>query len=337
MRIRDFLKDKIIFLSFQLFLIVYIVVLLEVFKIDRRAAVFIGFTMILIDVVALVPEYYRKNKYYSSVYRKLNSMDKKQYIYSVLDEPFFKEEEILDDIVKQTTKAMNDEISFYKLKNEEYQEYVEMWIHEVKIPIACIDLICENNNSDVTKSIEEEIKKIDNYVEQALFFARSTNIENDYKIKNIVVSKLVKKVIKKYSKPLIAKKCKINIKDLDINVYTDDKWLEFIISQIISNSLKYSDKGFSLSFSGQANNNNFILKIKDDGIGIPKEDICRVFSKGFTGLNGRKFAKSTGMGLYLCKKLCDKLYLNIEIDSQINEYTEVAIIFPKDKSVVFDD
>lgn len=337
MRIRDFLKDKIIFLSFQLFLIVYIVILLEMFKIDRRAAIFIGFTIIMIDCITLVPEYYRKNKYYGSLYRNLNNMDKKQYIASVIDKPYLKEEEILYDVVKQTTKAMNDEVAYYKLKNEEYQEYIEMWIHEVKIPIACIDLICENNSSDITLSISEEIKRVDNYVEQALFFARSTNVENDYKIKRIVLSDLVKKTVRKYSKTLISNKCKVHLDKIDEYVYTDDKWLEFIISQIISNSIKYKRDEFSLDFIGESNKNNIILHIRDNGMGIPSEDISRVFDKGFTGVNGRKYAKATGMGLYLCKNLCDKLYLNINIKSEINKFTEISIIFPKDRTRVFDD
>lgn len=254
-----------------------------------------------------------------------------------MDKPYFTEEEILYDVVKQTTKSMNDEISYYKLKNEEYQEYIEMWIHEVKIPIACINLICENNVSPVSKSISEETKKIDNYVEQALFFARSTNVENDYKVKKIKLSAVVKNVVKKYSKQLISKKCKISITLDDVYVYTDDKWLEFIISQVISNSIKYSDLGFELKFDMQMNSKNLVLNITDDGVGIPREDLDRVFAKGFTGQNGRKYGKSTGMGLYLCKNLCDKLYLNMSIDSKMNEFTKVSIIFPTDNAIMFDD
>lgn len=192
-------------------------------------------------------------------------------------------------------------------------------------------MVIENNKNEVTKSIDEELQKIENYIEQALFYARSNTVEKDYYIKKNSLKHIVNENIKKNKNVLIQEKIVLNIHDLDLEVNTDSKWVGFILNQIIANSVKYKkqDESLELEIYAKKGKQNVVLYIKDNGIGIKKGEITRVFEKGFTGTNGRLIAKkSTGIGLYLCKKLCDKLGIGIELNSIEEKGTEVRIVFP---------
>lgn len=192
-------------------------------------------------------------------------------------------------------------------------------------------MVIENNKNEVTKSIGEELEKIENYIEQALFYARSNTVEKDYYIKKIGLQEIVNDSIKKNKNLLIPEKTILNLHDLDYEVNTDSKWMSFILNQILQNSVKYKKQNHNLELeiSAKQGKQNIILTLKDNGIGIKKGEITRVFEKGFTGTNGRKIGKkSTGIGLYLCKKLCDKLGLGLELNSIEGEGTEVRIVFP---------
>lgn len=192
-------------------------------------------------------------------------------------------------------------------------------------------MVIENNKSEVTESINEELDKIENYVEQALFYARSNTTEKDYYIKKQNLKEIVNSAILKNKRNLIQHKVKLNIHDIEKMIYTDSKWCVFILNQIIQNSVKYSkNENKEIEIFSINKNENTILYIKDNGIGIRKGEITKVFEKGFTGENGRRNGqKATGIGLYLCKKLCYKLGLAIELNSEENIGTEVIIIFPK--------
>ena len=168
--------------------------------------------------------------------------------------------------------------------------------------------------------------KIENYLQQVLFYARSENVEKDYLIKEVNLNDVVNTVIKQNKKDLISKRIKIELNNLNIQVYSDKKWLEFILNQIINNAIKYVNQDPVITISAKKYQDHDELMISDNGIGILKDEIDRVFDKGFTGTNGRNDKKSTGIGLYLCKKLC--LRLNHEIKISSNEKTTVTIIFP---------
>ena len=192
--------------------------------------------------------------------------------------------------------------------------------------------------SDILRSIDEELDKVENYTEQALFYARSNAVEKDYIINKTNLKEIVNGAILKNKTTLINEKVSIELSNLkDEEVYTDSKWAIFIINQIIQNAIKYSKKeDKKIEISSQGKNDKVILYIKDNGIGIKKGEITRVFERGFTGENGRIIGqKSTGIGLYLCKKLCDKLGLGIELNSEKDKGTEVRVIFPKNSYTDF--
>ena len=331
MRLSSFLKDKILFLLAQSFIIIFLVLMLDVYHIGLYAIILISMTIVIISFAALAYEYLIRSRYYNRLNKTLESMEQKQYIASLLEAPNFAEAEVLCEILKHVTKAMNDEIASYKISQDEYREYIETWIHEIKIPISCIDLICQNNRNDITKKISEETVRVDSYIEQALYYARSKNVASDYSIRRLSLDSLVKAAVKKHSKQLIGCGAQVKLDNLDHTVYADEKWLDFIIGQIIANSIKYKKDALTLSFSASENQENIILSIQDNGIGISESDLGRVFEKGFTGENGRAFAKSTGIGLYLCKELCNKMYLGLEAQSTVGNGTTIHITFPKDR------
>ncbi|MGL5651112.1 MAG: ATP-binding protein, partial [Paraclostridium sp.] len=200
-------------------------------------------------------------------------------------------------------------------------------------------LIIENNKNEHTLSILEEIEKIENYIEQVLYYSKSNELEKDYIVKEISLRQCVNNTIRRNKKAIRDKDISIDIQDFNKNVYCDNKWVEFILNQIIINSVKYiGNKSINkklyrangkIKIYIEEHSNSTELFIEDNGIGIDEKDLRKVFEKGFTGLNGRKLKKSTGMGLYISKKLADKMSLGISIDSKINEYTVVKITFPE--------
>lgn len=338
MKFTDFFKERFIFIIINLLILAFTSVLLMVLKVDSYAIIFIFVINFLGILVYHIYDYFNRKRYYDDLLMNLEALDKKYLISDVIEEGSFLESKILYNIINETTKSMKDDISSLKRYNKEYREYIELWVHEVKTPIASSKLIIENNKSELTKSIEEEITKVENYIEQALFYARSNAIEKDYIIKEMDLRFSVNKVIKRNSKVLIEKKIKIETLDLDKTVYTDNKWIEFIINQIVSNSIKYIDnnkKENVIKFYTKNIGENVVLYIEDNGIGMDERDVIKAFEKGYTGGNGRRFGKSTGIGLYLCKKLSNKLGLGINIESIIGKGTKVSIVFPINKMMIF--
>lgn len=329
MKFSDFIKDKIL----SIILLLFGLITIEIFFMIYTLPIFIKiYTFLIITIMYLVGityEYVRKKMYYKYVFNMLNELDDKYLISEIINTPSFTEGKILKDILMDICKSMHENVNKYKLNEIDYKEYIELWIHEVKIPIATTKMIIENNKSSVTKSISEEVDKIDSYIEQALYYARSNNVYKDYYIKKCKLSDIVNDSIKKNKVSLIENKVEIRVHNLDYSVNTDSKWIMFILNQITENSIKYKSSNSVLEFYGKKNKDNVILYIKDNGIGIKNSEIDRVFDKGFTGTNGRlDLKKSTGIGLYLCKKLCLKLGISINIESKVGKYTIVSLVFP---------
>lgn len=333
MRLVDYLKDKYKEILISILSSLIILSLLFVFKINIVLISFITFILILNFIIIFVIDYIKRRMFYNNTQKLLNSLDQKYLITEVIKEPNFIDGKIFLEYLYEIDKSMHEYINKYKNISNEFIEYIELWCHEIKTPLATTDLIIENNTNPTTLSIKEEIDKIDNFIEQVLYYARSDSVEKDYIIKEINLNDVVNTVIKRNKKVLINTKIKIEISKLGI-VDTDSKWIEFILNQIIINSIKYSKESkANIKIYSKENKNNIILCIEDNGIGIDSTEINKVFYKGFTGTNGRKKYKSTGIGLYLCKKLCDKLGHSISISSKINEGTKVMIVFPKSSMI----
>ncbi len=337
MKFRDFIKDKVLLIATVILALISIEILLLAYNIGIIAQIYIAIIIILVVSISIFAEYKNKQHFYNQLKTNMDELNEKYLISEIIKTPNFIEGKILKETIQDTGKSMLENVNHYKNIQEEYKEYIELWIHEVKIPIAASKMIIENNKNSVTKSIDEELDKVENYIEQALFYARSNAVEKDYIINKTNLKEIVNSSILKNKSTLLNEKVAIELKDIEQEVYTDSKWATFIINQIIQNAIKYSKKeNKKIEIYSKTKNDKVILYIKDNGIGIKKGEITRVFERGFTGDNGRIIGqKSTGIGLYLCKKLCDKLGLGIELNSEKNIGTEVRIIFPKNSYTNF--
>ena len=329
MSIGEFIKEKMVVIISNMLLfsiLAAIMIIINVNVIIISFAFCIWF-LPLISYMAL--EFIKYKNYYDEINNILENLDKKYLLPAVIKEANFIQAKKLNSILKEISRDMHENVKYYKDIQVEYREYIETWVHEIKTPIASTKLIIENNRDEVTNKIDFQIDRIEGFVEQVLYYSRSDDVSKDYIIKQINLDNVVRNVVKRNYRDFIHKKIKLDIKDINEIVYSDTKWTEFIINQIIGNSIKYSSsKEPMINIYSIKKANSVMLTIEDNGVGIIDKDINRVFEKGFTGENGRKFSKSTGMGLYLCEKLCSKLGLKIAIDSEVNKGTKVTLIFP---------
>ena len=338
MSIGEFIKEKMVVIISNMLLFIILAAIMIIINVNFIIISFAFCIWFLPLISYMALEFIKFRNYYDEINNILENLDKKYLLPAVIKEANFIQGEKLNSILKEISRDMHENVKYYKDIQVEYREYIETWVHEIKTPIASTKLIIENNRDEVTNKIDFQIDRIEGFVEQVLYYARSNDVSKDYIIKQINLDNVVRNVVKRNYRDFIHKKIKLDIKDINEIVYSDGKWVEFIINQIIGNSIKYSSsKEPIISIYSIKKANSVMLTVEDNGVGIIDKDIDRVFEKGFTGENGRKFSKSTGMGLYLCEKLCSKLGLKITIDSEVNKGTKVTLIFPLSGMVNFTD
>lgn len=238
------------------------------------------------------------------------------------------------ELAKKLYQAKQELISKNRIAKKELLDYYGMWVHQIKTPIAALDILLQNTERMLYQLDEKEMMqkaisvsdmkmelfKIEQYVEMALNYLRVEDISSDLVFKKHELDDMVRQVIRKYAKIFISKKIKIDFKPTKACIVTDEKWFIFVLEQLISNALKYTKKGQISIYMKEKS-----LVIEDTGIGIPAEDLPRIFEKGFTGYNCRENKKSTGIGLYLCKNIMDKLQWNITVDSEVGSGTKIYL------------
>lgn len=280
--------------------------------------------------IGLYTEYRPRARFYRRAVEVQGSLDEKYLIAEVMQQADTMEEEAVKEILTACDKSMLEHVNHYRQLQTEYKEYIELWIHEIKLPIATGKMIIENNRSDVTERIGAELDEIENYTEQALYYARSSYVNRDYYVTRCSLHKIINAAIRKNKQQMIRSGIRIEQEDIDQYIYSDEKWCTFILHQILQNSVKYScGQNACIQFIGKRERECVVLRICDNGIGIKEGEVGRVFDKGFTGTNGRRGKKSTGIGLYLCRKLCDRLGIGIELQSKEQEGTTVILSFPQ--------
>lgn len=240
---------------------------------------------------------------------------------------FSLEDGLYREIIRKSNKSVIERIHKIEDEKREYREYIESWVHEIKAPITAIELNCTNNRDERGRYIAAENRKVENYVDMALYYARLDQVYKDYIILETDLSKAANDVFMKNKDYLIMSRIQAEV-DCPDKVFTDKKWIEFILNQLVQNSAKYSKGDAHIRISTEKGRQGVLLKVRDNGIGIKKEELPRIFEKGFTGTNGREVKRSTGMGLYLCKRLCEKLGISISASSLEGEWTEVVLEFP---------
>ena len=322
----EYLEEKIFYIIISFVFTLFLSIYLLLIGIDSSVVILLVILIMVFIFISLLVSYLLIKKRYEKIINLVDSLDEKYLIKEVIDKPKNLENRAYYYALDKACKALNDKLSDVENSKEEYLLFLDSFIHEIKTPISALSLYADNND----KKIKEEVLKISRLVDKMLFYAKSDVVEKDYFIKEVTLADLVHPVLLEYKNYLLNYSFKVEVKNLDnLVVYTDIKWLNFIIEQILSNSLKYQNKKERIvRIKGIDDKNNIKLVIYDNGVGIKDADLSKVFEKGFTGSNRSK-KNASGIGLYLVKKLCDKLGIDIKIESVYLKYTKVIITFPK--------
>ncbi len=243
-------------------------------------------------------------------------LEERYLLSEVMEKPRRADDQVYYQLLKMAGKSMLEQIGEVRRERAEYKEYVEQWIHEIKTPITAMKLLCENHRFELTNELLVELEKTNRFTEQALYYARSEHTEKDYSVREIRLFDVVHQAIAENKYLLLQHKVRLELQETEDTVYSDEKWVCFILNQLIVNAIKYRTARPMLEIYVEHRENKNVLCVHDNGMGIEASDLPRIFEKGFTGKNGRKAAQNaTGIGLYLCKRLCDKLDIGISADS----------------------
>lgn len=329
MKLGDYIREKsgwIICFVLQLLLVI---TLGNAFRINASYLIFVVLLEVVPFVTALGMDYQKRSNFYNDMLHKLDGLDKKYFLAEMIKKPGFIEGDIVCDTLYETDKAMNERVGEMECSLGEFKEYVEMWIHEIKLPVSALSLMNYNEKVDFQR-YTKQVNKISNYVEQILYYTRADTPQEDFLMKKCSLEQLINSVLLENKDVLIEGRFTIEKENTDITVMSDAKWVQFMLGQIINNSVKYKkgEKGY-LKFAVKEETDRVLLSVEDHGIGVKSGDTERVFEKSFTGQNGRKVASSTGMGLYICKKMCRKLGHEIWMESEEGKFTRVLLCFGK--------
>ena len=323
--LKSYLKKNIkVYILFIVFIFIFFI-MFYLYNLPLEALIYTGSFCFLAALIASISDYAN----YKESYKKLNFLE--QNILNDLD-ALPKSLDIRIDYYHKIIEKLYEELEKLtqenRQKNTDMVDYYSMWVHQIKTPIAAMNFLLDNEEVD-QKILQQELFKIERYIEMVLTYIRLDSISSDYVITKINLDEVVKDSVKKYATIFINKKIKLNYVSHETIVISDKKWLSFAFEQILGNSVKYSSAGGEITIETCENK----LVIEDKGIGIKEEDLPRIFEKGFTGFNGRYEKKSSGLGLYLCKKTLDKLGHHIEISSKVGEGTRIEITFPKEDTL----
>ena len=330
---KQYLKNKIPVIFVNLMGMLALALFLFANGNQLQTVLFIFIVWMIILIAYLSTAYNMRKRYLNKLLDMTKQLEERYLIPEIMTIPDKADDQVFYQIMKMAEKSMLEKIGDIQNERKEYKEYIEQWIHEVKTPITAMKLLCENNRSSFAREILAELEHINQYTEQALYYARSEHTEKDYSVRETNLCDVVHSAVADNKYLLRQSNMTITIDDIENKVYTDDKWVRFILNQIIGNAIKYRIEQPVLRFSATKTNDRVVLSVSDNGIGIPKSDLPRIFEKGFTGRNGRIGKNSTGMGLYLCKRLCDKLGIGLTAHSE-NKGTTIALSFQMNDFVI---
>ena len=312
--IKQYIKSIILFIIFVLvFCVVFSLYDLELEAIFYSAilCIFIGVISICLNFI----NYYKKHLKLYNLQKEISlSLENLPTPKNLIENDY-------TNLILNIDKDYKNYISKSDMAKTDMLDYYTMWVHQIKTPISAMKLLIQTSESEISGDLSSELFKIEQYVEMVLSYIRLDNSGNDFVIKEYDLDDIVRQAIRKYAPLFIRKKISLDFQNTSYKVLTDEKWLVFVIEQLLSNAIKYTSKGKISIYSLEDKK----LVIEDTGIGIDKEDIPRIFEKGFTGYNGRTDKKATGLGLYLCKKIMTKLSHRIYIESEVGIGTKVIL------------
>lgn len=348
MTLTAYLRDKTLLLLWGTGFLLFLYFFLRVTGYPQDDCILLLILILLAAVISMMVDFGRKRKYFQEIYRQLEQLDKPYLIGEVMESSPRLTDQLYRQIIRVSNRSVVETVHELEQDKKEYQEYVEGWIHEVKAPLTAMNLMCARKlaedevNAVFFRKLLLELESTENAVEQALFFARSDEVYRDYIIKETKLLDTVSEAIAGNRRFLTACRMKIEVSVTgECTVYSDGKWLVFMLSQILRNCGQYrkQEQGAGrIAISAAEKDKLVILSIEDDGIGIAEDELPRIFEKGFTGANGRKRKKSTGMGLYLCRKLCARLGMSIGAESEEGKGTRIWLEIPREKGIhIYED
>lgn len=329
MKFKDYFLNKITEILGTFFVLFLMLEFLYIIGNTFSVVFMIGVVIAILIMTKYLMDWYRKKKYFEIITERVKDLKEPWLIAELLPVSYTIEDEIYQELLRKVGSSAIEEIHKIEDEQKEYEDYIEQWIHEVKTPITSIHLMLENRiseNPGLKKDLNVELSRLENDVELALYYARSEQIYRDYLIQKLNVRKVLLKVVNKNRTVIMNSSVAIDLDcDEALYAYGDEKWLVFMLTQVLLNAIKYkAEADAKVVMRAKRDNKRIVLNIIDNGKGIKKEELPRIFDKGFTGSNGRDNEKSTGMGLYLVYKLCEKLEIDIKADSVYGEFTEIS-------------
>lgn len=283
---------------------------------------------LLIFLLEQLIDFWRAKKRLNELQAIMGGLDQRYLFIECAPKSHNLYERKLFDLLRMSGKSMIETVSDAQTAGREYREYIEQWVHEIKTPITAAKLICRNADSGIRCKLSKELAQIDAHVERVLFYARTESPEKDFIISKAELSTICEGAIQTHRALLIENSVRVETENLNEIVYTDGKWVAFMLGQLLQNAARYRGENPVIILSGKRMGRQVQLTVSDNGIGIPAHELPRVFDRGFTGKNGRSRGGSTGMGLYLCKRLADSLEIGLQIQSTAGSGTCVTLTFP---------
>lgn len=329
MKLHEYLEDHGILMAGSILLLMLQCVLLVFLGLSAGLAVMLSGIWLLFFFLYFLQDFVVRSRRRKEICAVIDGMEKRYLLHEVLPKGGSHEETFYRWLLYLGNKSMLEEISAVQRTRREYQEYVEQWVHEIKTPIAAMKLSIENQQGERKRQLFQQLERVEHYVEQALFYARSESVEKDFRIQQVSLSSCIQEALLQCKYLCTQASMSIRFPEEDALVYADEKWLIFLLNQLIENAVKYKRKeGAVLCLKIQREPQCVRLMVRDNGIGIPSHDLPRIFDKGFTGDNGRLVhSHSTGIGLYLCRKLCTSLHIELYAESD-HEGTAMHLEFP---------
>ena len=290
----------------------------SLYDLELEAVLYAGGLCLLLLLAVLAADFCRslaRRRRYEEIFRNLPLLPE--------DLPAARtvEEADLQEILKELGRRMEAALTEWENWRQESMDYYTTWVHQIKTPISVMRMTLEGEDTEEHRELSAELFRIEQYVEMVLSYLRLDSDSSDYVFQEYDLDSIIRQAVHKYAPLFVRKKLRLSYEPVNVKVLTDEKWLLFILEQILSNSIKYTQEG-SVSITLAPDK---VLNISDTGIGIAPEDLPRIFEKGFTGYNGRSDKKSTGLGLYLCKKAAGRLSHKISVQSKPGAGTVVSI------------
>ena len=328
MTLREFLSDRLKRIALQVICAGLATLFLFATGTQPGVLVILLIVFLLVFLTVNIFDFFQQRARLLELKSILDGLDRKYLFTECVPQPKGLFERRLFDLVRLAGRDMTGAVSDAQASQREYREYVERWVHEIKAPITAARLICRDLDGDTRRKLTAELGQIEAHVERALFYARAENPEQDCLFRQIELEKIAAHAIENHRSLLIQNDIRVEMENMNCAVYTDEKWAVFILGQLLQNAARYRGPKPVITLSAKPLGRQAQLIVHDNGIGIPAHELPRVFERGFTGSNGRIRGGSTGIGLYLCRKLAVFLELELRMDSQEGAGTTVTLTFP---------